>query len=184
MPTRSPYSRSVTAAMFLLNTASAGGARWLERWSESRVAKFSGHTSHGTMKVTQEIDALTTMGISPFQFLLLPRVIALVLMMPLLCLYSDLMGILGGAFVGVGMLGLSFTNYMRETIHALSLTNLLLGLIKGTVYGALIAMAGCLRGFVYKGNSQAGSKRPGVWRLPVCRRSPIRRVYRGFVKAG
>src|SRR6266545_4743603 len=52
MPTRSPYSRSVTAAMFLPKTAFAGGARWLERWWDSRVAKFSGHTSHGTMKVT------------------------------------------------------------------------------------------------------------------------------------
>jgi phospholipid/cholesterol/gamma-HCH transport system permease protein len=109
----------------------------------------------GTMKVTQEIDALTTMGISPFQFLLLPRVIALVLMMPLLCLYSDLMGILGGAFVGVGMLNLTFTNYMRETIHALSLTNLALGVIKATVYGGLIAMAGCLRGFQCGNSSSA-----------------------------
>ena len=109
----------------------------------------------GTMKVTQEIDALTTMGISPFQFLLLPRVIALVLMMPILCLYSDLMGILGGAFVGVGMLGLSLSNYMRETIHALSLANLLLGVIKATVYGALIAMAGCLRGFQCGNSSSA-----------------------------
>jgi phospholipid/cholesterol/gamma-HCH transport system permease protein len=109
----------------------------------------------GTMKVTQEVDALTTMGISPFQFLLLPRVIALVLMMPLLCLYSDLMGILGGAFVGVGMLDLSFTNYIRETIHALSMTNLLLGVMKATVYGALIAMAGCLRGFQCGNSSSA-----------------------------
>lgn len=109
----------------------------------------------GTMKVTQEVDALTTMGISPFQFLLLPRFIALVLMMPLLCLYSDLMGILGGAFVGVGMLGLSFTNYMRETIHALSITNLALGVIKATVYGALIASAGCLRGFQCGNSSSA-----------------------------
>ena len=109
----------------------------------------------GTMKVTQEVDALTTMGISPFQFLLLPRVIALVLMMPLLCLYSDLMGILGGAFVGIGMLGLTFTNYMRETIHALSLTNLALGVIKATVYGALIALAGCLRGFQCGNSSSA-----------------------------
>jgi len=109
----------------------------------------------GTMKVTQEVDALTTMGISPFQFLLLPRVIALVLMMPLLCLYSDLMGILGGAFVGVGMLGLSFTNYMRETIHAVSMSNLVLGVIKATVYGALIAMAGCLRGFQCGNSSSA-----------------------------
>jgi phospholipid/cholesterol/gamma-HCH transport system permease protein len=109
----------------------------------------------GTMKVTQEIDALTTMGISPLQFLVLPRVLALVLMMPLLCLYSDLMGILGGAFVGVGMLDLSFKSYMRETIHAISLTNLLLGLIKATVYGVLIAIAGCLRGFQCGNSSSA-----------------------------
>ena len=61
----------------------------------------------GTMKVTEEIDALTTMGISPLEFLVLPRVLALVLMMPLLCLYADFVGILGGMFVGVTMLGLS-----------------------------------------------------------------------------
>ena len=109
----------------------------------------------GTMKVTQETDALTTMGISPLEFLVLPRVIALVLMMPLLCLYSDFMGILGGAFVGVAMLGLSFTSYMRETIHAISLSNLFIGLVKATVYGGLIAMAGCLRGFQCGNSSSA-----------------------------
>jgi phospholipid/cholesterol/gamma-HCH transport system permease protein len=109
----------------------------------------------GTMKVTQEIDALTTMGISPLEFLVLPRLSALVLMMPLLCLYSDLMGIGGGAAIGVGMLGLSPTMYMRETISALSLTNLFLGLIKATVYGALIAIAGCLQGFRCGGSSSA-----------------------------
>jgi len=100
----------------------------------------------GTMKVTQETDALTTLGISPLEFLVLPRVIALVLMMPLLCLYSDFMGILGGGFVGVSMLGLSPSTYMRETIHAISFTYLFIGLVKATVYGGLIAMAGCLRG--------------------------------------
>ena len=101
----------------------------------------------GTMKVTQETDALTTMGISPMDFLVLPRFVALLAMMPLLCVYSDLMGILGGAFVGVVMLGLSLTSYLRETIHALSLANLFIGLVKATVYGGLIALAGCLRGF-------------------------------------
>jgi phospholipid/cholesterol/gamma-HCH transport system permease protein len=109
----------------------------------------------GTMKVTQETDALTTMGISPLEFLVLPRVIALVLMMPLLCLYSDLMGILGGAFVGVSMLGLSLGGYMRETIHALTLSNVFIGLTKATVYGALIAMAGCLRGLQCGSSSSA-----------------------------
>ena len=109
----------------------------------------------GTMKVTQEIDALTTMGISPMEFLVLPRVIALVLMMPLLCLYADLLGIVGGLFVGVGMLGLSARNYMQETISTLTLTNLFGGLFKATFYGFLIALAGCLRGFQCGNSSSA-----------------------------
>jgi phospholipid/cholesterol/gamma-HCH transport system permease protein len=109
----------------------------------------------GTMKVTQEIDALTTMGISPFQFLVLPRMLALILMMPLLCLYSDLMGIMGGAFVGVTMLDISFTSYMRETFAALSLTNVFIGVVKATVYGALIAIAGCMHGFRCGSSSSA-----------------------------
>ena len=101
----------------------------------------------GTMKVTQEIDALTTMGISPLEFLVLPRVLALVLMMPLLCLYADFVGIIGGAFVGVSMLELAARSYFQETISTLTFTNLLGGLVKATVYGALIGVAGCLRGF-------------------------------------
>ena len=109
----------------------------------------------GTMKVTQEIDSLSTMGISPLEFLVLPRVLALVLMMPLLCVYSDFVGILGGMFVGVGMLGLSASSYMRETISTLTLINLFGGVLKATVYGALIAIAGCLRGFQCGNSSSA-----------------------------
>ena len=109
----------------------------------------------GTMKVTQEIDALTTMGISPIEFLVLPRVIALVLMMPLLCLYADFLGMIGGLFVGVGMLGLSARSYMQETISTLTLTNLFGGLFKATFYGLLIAIAGCLRGFRCGNSSSA-----------------------------
>jgi phospholipid/cholesterol/gamma-HCH transport system permease protein len=109
----------------------------------------------GTMKVTQEIDAFTTMGISPVEFLVLPRVIALFLMMPLLCLYSDLLGILGGATIGVGMLGLSFRTYWRETVNAVTLGDLGGGLVKATVYGLLIAYAGCLRGLQCGDSSSA-----------------------------
>jgi phospholipid/cholesterol/gamma-HCH transport system permease protein len=109
----------------------------------------------GTMKVTQEIDALTTMGVSPLEFLVLPRVLALVLMMPLLCLFADLVGILGGLFVGVAMLDLSAGSYMRETISTLTLVNLFGGIIKGTFYGVLIAIAGCLRGFQCGNSSSA-----------------------------
>ncbi len=109
----------------------------------------------GTMKVTEEIDALTTMGISPLEFLVLPRVLGLVLMMPLLCLYADFVGILGGMFVGVTMLGLSPGAYMRETISTLTMANLLGGLFKATFYGVLIAIAGCLRGFQCGNSSSA-----------------------------
>ncbi len=109
----------------------------------------------GTMKVTQEIDALTTMGISPLEFLVLPRVLALILMMPLLCVFADLIGVLGGMFVGVSMLDLSAATYLRETISTLTLVNLFGGLIKATFYGALIAIAGCLRGFQCGNSSSA-----------------------------
>jgi phospholipid/cholesterol/gamma-HCH transport system permease protein len=109
----------------------------------------------GTMKVTQEIDAFTTMGISPMEFLVLPRTLALVLMMPLLCLFADFVGILGGLFVGVSMLDLSAGGYMRETISTLTMLNLFGGLFKATFYGALIAIAGCLRGFRCGNSSSA-----------------------------
>ena len=109
----------------------------------------------GTMKVTQEIDALTTMGVSPLEFLVLPRVLALVLMMPLLCLFADLVGILGGLFVGISMLDLSAGSYMRETISTLTLVNLFGGIIKGTFYGVLVAISGCLRGFQCGNSSSA-----------------------------
>jgi|SRR5581483_1501478 len=109
----------------------------------------------GTMKVTQEIDALTTMGISPMEFLGLPRVMALVVMMPLLCVFADFFGILGGVFVGVSMLGLSVRTYIQETIATLTLTNFFGGIFKATIYGFLIAVAGCLRGFQCGNSSSA-----------------------------
>ena len=101
----------------------------------------------GAMKVAEEIDALSTMGISPIEFLVIPRVIGLVLMMPLLCLYADFVGILGGATVGVGMLGLTLRSYLQQTIAVISFTALIGGLVKSIVYGVLIAIAGCYQGF-------------------------------------
>ncbi len=109
----------------------------------------------GAMNVSQEIDALTTTGISPIEFLVLPRVIALTLMMPLLCLYSDFVGILGGAAVGSGMMGLSLVGYFHDTIHAVTLGELFGGLLKSVVYGVIIAVVGCLRGFQCSGSSSA-----------------------------
>jgi phospholipid/cholesterol/gamma-HCH transport system permease protein len=100
----------------------------------------------GTMEVNEEIDALKTLGISPMEFLVLPRMVALIIMMPLLCLYADLLGILGGLIVGVGMLDLGVMQYLNETRSAVTLTNLWIGLFHSAVFGVLIALSGCLRG--------------------------------------
>jgi phospholipid/cholesterol/gamma-HCH transport system permease protein len=100
----------------------------------------------GTMQVNQEIDALKTLGISPIEFLVLPRMLALALMMPLLCLYANIMGILGGMVVGVGMLNIGFMEYYNETAKAVGLWNLGIGLFSGLVFGVIVALAGCMRG--------------------------------------
>ena len=100
----------------------------------------------GTMMVNEEIDALNTFGFNPYEFLVLPRLLALSLMMPLLVLYADFMGIIGGLFVALTSLNLTFSQYYQETLSALNPTHFLLGLIKGEIYGILVAIAGCLRG--------------------------------------
>ncbi|MDZ7760727.1 MAG: ABC transporter permease [Desulfovermiculus sp.] len=109
----------------------------------------------GTMQVNEEIDALHTLGISPFDFLVLPRILALVLMMPLLCLYADLMGILGGAIVGMGMLDLSLPLYWNQTMAAITLPYVWLGVAKSCVFGFIIAFVGCLRGLQAGRSAQA-----------------------------
>ena len=100
----------------------------------------------GTMQVNEEIDALATLGISPVDFLVLPRIIALTLMMPLLCLYADLMGILGGLAVGVFMLDLNLGEYLEMTKLAVGLKDFWIGLFHSAVFGVLVALSGCLRG--------------------------------------
>jgi phospholipid/cholesterol/gamma-HCH transport system permease protein len=100
----------------------------------------------GTMQVNEEIDALKTLGVSPMEFLVLPRMLALILMMPLLTLYANVMGILGGLIVGVGLLDLSLMEYYNQTKAAVSLNDLWIGLIHSFVFGILIALTGCLRG--------------------------------------
>ena len=100
----------------------------------------------GTMRVNEEIDALTTVGISPMDFLVLPRIIALTIMMPLLCIYANLMGIIGGAFVGVFMLDISPLAYYIQTREAVPLIHFVVGIIKSLVFGVLVAVAGCMKG--------------------------------------
>ena len=100
----------------------------------------------GTMQVNEEIDALKTMGVSPMEFLVLPRMLALVLMMPLLCVFADLMGILGGLVVGVGLLDIGLIQYLNQTKAALNLNHFFIGIFQACVFGVLVAMAGCLKG--------------------------------------
>lgn len=100
----------------------------------------------GTMQVNEEIDALRTFGFSPTEFLVMPRMLALVLMMPLLCIYADLMGCLGGFIVGVVMLGINPLQYLMQTFHSIPLVNIFIGLVHSVVFGVLIALAGCYRG--------------------------------------
>ena len=100
----------------------------------------------GTMQVNEEIDALKTAGMPPMEFLVLPRIIALAIMMPLLALYADLMGILGGMIVGVGGFNITIREYFNETKGALTLTTIGIGLFSSFIFGILVATAGCLRG--------------------------------------
>jgi phospholipid/cholesterol/gamma-HCH transport system permease protein len=100
----------------------------------------------GTMQVNEEIDALETLAVPPMEFLVLPRMVALTLMMPFLVLYANLMGILGGALVAVGMYNINILVYLNRTKAAIGLNDLFIGLFMGAVFGLLVALSGCLRG--------------------------------------
>lgn len=109
----------------------------------------------GTMQVNEEIDALRTLGLSPIDYLVLPRMVALLLMVPLLTLYAGIVGILAGMLIGVAVFNVGVYEYIHETIEALELKHFAVGLVKGTVYGALVAFAGCLRGMQCGRSAQA-----------------------------
>jgi phospholipid/cholesterol/gamma-HCH transport system permease protein len=107
-----------------------------------------------TMKVTQEVDALRTLGISPVEFLVVPRLVALTVMMPFLTLFADLMGVLGGAAVGTTMMNQTLAAYMRQTSHSVTTGDIAGGLVKSAVYGALIAITGTARGLEAERSSE------------------------------
>jgi len=100
----------------------------------------------GTMQVNEEIDAFKTLGISPIDFLVLPRILALMLMVPMLTLYASFVGMLAGLLISTTIFNISIFEYYNETIRALQMKHFLVGLSKGSVYGAVVAYAGCLRG--------------------------------------
>lgn len=109
----------------------------------------------GTMQVNEEVDALATLGVSPHDFLVLPRVLALMGMVPMLTLYADMMGIVGGFLVGTLMLGLSPLEYLNATVQMVPFKHVLVGLVYGTSFGAIVALFGCYHGIRCGRSAQA-----------------------------
>ncbi len=100
----------------------------------------------GSMKISEEIDAFVTLGVSPVEHLVLPRMLGIFFMMPLLTLYADFVGILGGMAVTVSLLDVSTTQFVGGMLTAVTMVDAVLGLLKGVVFGVLIGFAGCWKG--------------------------------------
>lgn len=109
----------------------------------------------GTMKISEEVDALFIMGFSPTLFLAVPRIVALIIVLPLLTLFSDIFAIAGGLLVGVSVLDLTTSSYIAQTLKTLTLFEVVWGMSKSLVFAALIAWIGCLRGFQTRGGSDS-----------------------------
>ncbi len=107
----------------------------------------------GMMQTNEEIDALKTLGISPVEFLVVPRVLALVMMMPILTLFADLMGVLGGYIISVGMLNLNGVEYFNHTQYSVKLSYVWVGLVHSLVFGVIVAVSGCWRGMKCERNA-------------------------------
>ena len=108
----------------------------------------------GTMRVSEEIDALETMAISPVQFLVTPKFLAMILMVPCLTIWANFMGVLGGSLFGVAQAGFTFSGYIRATLDALLLRDLTTGLIKSFMFGATITAVGCYEGLTTGGGAE------------------------------
>jgi phospholipid/cholesterol/gamma-HCH transport system permease protein len=109
----------------------------------------------GTMQVNEEIDAFRTLGFNPVDFLVLPRMLALVLVMPAMVLYADIVGITAGMFVSVTAFDIGTFEYYQQTLRSMQWSHIWVGVVKGTIYGMLIAFAGCLRGIQCGRSAQA-----------------------------
>jgi phospholipid/cholesterol/gamma-HCH transport system permease protein len=107
----------------------------------------------GTMKISEEVDALFTMGFNPVLFLVVPKLIAAVIMVPILTLFSDLFAIIGGLIVGISMLDLTVSSYIAQTIKTLTLFDVFWGVFKSDIFAVLITWIGCLRGFQVRGGA-------------------------------
>lgn len=102
----------------------------------------------GTMKVTEQIDALTTLSTNPFQYLIAPRLVAGILMLPLLVLVADIIGVFGGFLVGVYKLDFNPSNYLKQSWDFLEFMDVFSGLVKASVFGFIISLMGCYNGYM------------------------------------
>lgn len=109
----------------------------------------------GTMVVTEEIDAMRTLGISPQEMLVLPKLIALVISLPLLTMFADMLGVLGGAIMAKTQLGIGYSEFIDRFVYSVTPTTLLVGLGKAPVFAAIIVIVGCFQGFRTKGGANS-----------------------------
>jgi len=108
----------------------------------------------GSMMVTEEVDALKTMGLNPVKFLVAPKILALVIMLPCLVLVSDFIGIAGGFLIATGSLGINSERYLNQTANALSIADILTGLVKGLAFALIIGFVGCYEGLSAEGGAE------------------------------
>lgn len=108
----------------------------------------------GSMKVAEEVDALVAMGLNPVKFLVVPKMLGIMIMLPSLVLISDFVGIAGGFLIAVGSLNLGFERYLNQTVNTLVLNDVLTGLIKGLVFALIIGFVGCYEGFSVDGGAE------------------------------
>ena len=108
----------------------------------------------GTMKVSEEVDALVTIGLNPIKFLVVPKLLAIAIMQPCLTMISNVVSMAGGLFIGVWLLDLGAIRYVNQTINALVLQDILTGLIKSIVFSIIIALVGCYEGFQVEGGAE------------------------------
>jgi phospholipid/cholesterol/gamma-HCH transport system permease protein len=113
----------------------------------------------GTMRITQEIDALQTLGIAPMELLVIPKLLALILLMPLLSAFADVLGVVGGMLIAKVSLGVSVTDFLDRFPQAVSLTHYLIGIGKAPIFAAVIAIVGCYQGFQVKGGAEVVGER-------------------------
>lgn len=116
----------------------------------------------GTMKVTEEVDALRTIGVGPLELLVLPKVVALVIALPLLTVYTDIMGVLGGMIMARAELQVSFTTFLDRIQEAVSLTSYAIGIGKAPVFAVIIALVGCYQGFRVTGSAESVGRQTTV----------------------